>query len=54
MDEEAISTCLTSPLCGGSLCGVVSIDNFAPRRPSKSGDSYVCNTDLNAGRSIVR
>ena len=26
MDEEAISTCLTSPLFGGSLCGVVSIE----------------------------
>ena len=37
MDEEAMST-----------CGVVSIDNFAPRRPPKSGDSYVFNTDLNA------
>ena len=50
MDEEAISTCLTSPLFGGSLCGVVSIDNFETRRPPKSGDSYVFNTDLNAGQ----
>ena len=32
MNEEAISTCLTSTLFGGSLCGVVSIDNFAPRK----------------------
>ena len=48
MNEEAMSTCLTSPVFGGSLRGVVSIDNFAPRRPPKSGDSYVFNTDLNA------
>ena len=48
MAEEAISTCLTSPLFGCSLCGVVTIDNFAPRRPPKSGDIYVFNTDLNA------
>ena len=50
MDEEAISRCLTSPLFGGSLYGVISIDNFAPRRPPRSGDSYVFDTDLNAGQ----
>ena len=33
MDEEAISTCLTSVLFGGTLCAIVSVENFAPRKP---------------------
>ena len=35
MDEEAISTCLTSVLFGGTLCAIVSVENFAPRAAQK-------------------
>ena len=47
--KKAISTCLTSVLFGGTLCAIVSVENFAPRKPQKNGDSYVFNTDLDAG-----
>ena len=50
MDAESIASCLTSPSFTGTLRGIESVGNFKPEREVMDGDSYIFNTDINAGK----
>ena len=50
MDAESIVSCLTSPSFTGTLQGIESVGNFKPEREVVDGDSYIFNTDINAGK----
>ena len=50
MDAESIASCLTSPSFTGTLRGVESVENFKRERETVDGDSYIFNTDINAGK----
>ena len=50
MDPESIASCLTSPSFTGTVRGIENVENLKPEREVVEGDSYIFNTDINAGK----